>query len=158
MATSEQGINQNVVAYGSEVTIAFRLSMSDGTEIDSATMDAPFVFTVGDGSMIDGLEKLLLGLPIGSREDFLVAAQQAFGTPDPQQIHEIPRSAFDSGLEPIPGTVFSFVSPSGEELPATIVEDNGDQVMVDFNHPLAGRDLQFYVEIIAIEEIQGERE
>lgn len=132
--------------------MAYRLSMSDGTEIDSVTREDPFIFTLGDGSMIAGLEDLLLGLPAGCSEDFLVAAQEAFGVPDPQQVHEIPRSTFERGLEPVPGTVFSFVSPSGEEIPATVVEVGKEMVMVDFNHPLAGRDLQFHVEIITIKD------
>lgn len=145
-----------VVRSGAEVTLAYTLAMADSTEVDSASRDDPFIFRVGDGSLIAGLEHLLLGLAVGAKESFLVTAEDAFGVHDPELIHAMPRTEFDDFIELAPGMVFSFESPSGEQLPATVVEESGDGVMVDFNHPLAGRDLQFEVEVISVIENGGE--
>ena len=73
--------------------------------------------------------------------------------PDPTQVHTMPRSAFQAevgGEALAPGVVHSFEAPSGDLLPATIVELREDEVDVDFNHPLAGRDLQFEVELLSV--------
>lgn len=140
-----------LVEVGCRLTLAYRLALSDGTEVDRATAEEPFVYTVGDGALLANLESLLMGLVVGDREQFLIAAEEGFGLPDPEQVHAVDRSEFEAPESLKPGMVLSFVAPSGDELAATIVEVGEEQVQVDFNHPLAGRDLQFEVEILAVE-------
>lgn len=156
MQMEDQEKNRAVISSGTEVALAYTLSMADGTEVDSASREDPFIFVAGDGSLITGLEHLLLGLVAGARESFLVGAEDAFGAPDHELLHTISRTEFDSSLELAPGMVFSFESPSGEQLPATVVKESSDGVLVDFNHPLAGRDLRFEIEVISIRERSGE--
>ncbi len=144
---------QEVVAAGSVVTVAYTLSLADSTTVDVATPDEPFQFVVGDGAWIAGLEEVLIGMQVGERHHYLIAAEEAFGLPDPEQVHTLPRNTFqaeveDEALEP--GVVLSFEAPSGDLVPATIVALREDEVDVDFNHPLAGRDLQFEVKLLAI--------
>ncbi len=156
MLMEHQETDKIVVDKGREVALAYTLSMADGTEVDSASQDDPFRFTIGDGSLFAALEQLLLGLSVGSRESFLLAAEDAFGVSDSELLHTLSRAEFDDSLELAPGMVFSFESPSGEQLPATVVEENSAGVLVDFNHPLASRDLRFEIEIISIRESRGE--
>ena len=127
--------------------MSYRLALRDGTEVESATMADPLEFVVGDGTMIAGLEQVLVGLSPGERAQFQIAAADGFGMPDPQQCHPLPRQQFDAGMALDPGTVLTFSSPSGEQLPATIDRVEGETVWVDFNHPLAGRELLFEVTI-----------
>ncbi len=140
-----------VVEVECRLTLAYRLALSDGTEVDRATVDEPFVYIVGDGALLPNLESLLIGLVVGDREQFLIAAEEGFGVPDPDQVHAVDRSEFEDPEALEPGMVLSFEAPSGDEVAATIIEVGETQVEVDFNHPLAGRDLQFEVEILAIE-------
>ena len=152
MRMVDQEKNGRVVRAGSRVELAYSLSMTDGVEIDTASREEPFLFSVGDGSLIAGLEGLLMGLSAGAREHFLVAAEDAFGVREPDQIHTLARDSFDGSQELEPGVVLSFETPSGEQIPATVVEIREQEVLVDFNHPLAGRDLQFEIEIVSVGE------
>lgn len=157
MAMSEQDQKQRVAVSGSRVAVAYTLSLADGSEVDSATREAPFEFVVGDGSWIAGLESVLMEMEVGERQHYLIAAEEAFGLPDPEQVHTMPRSAFQAevaGESLQPGTVLSFEAPSGELVGATIVALREHEVDVDFNHPLAGRDLQFEVELLSVGGVQ----
>ena len=152
---NEEDKKQDVVASGVVVSVAYTLALVDGTEVDVATHDEPFEFTVGDGALIAGLESVLIGLQAGDQQQFLIAATEAFGLPDPDQVHTMPRNAFQAetgGADLEPGTIFSFEAPSGDVVPATIVSLREEEVDVDFNHPLAGRDLQFSGEVISVGE------
>lgn len=144
---------QQVVATGSHVAVVYTLSLADGTEVDRATLDDPFQFIVGDGAWIAGLEEVLVGMTAGERQHYLIAAEEAFGLSDPEQVHTLPRTTFQAEIDGealAPGVVLSFEAPSGDLVPATIVELREEEVRVDFNHPLAGRDLQFEVEVVAV--------
>lgn len=147
---------QDVVVAGSAVSVAYTLSLADGTTVDVATHEEPFQFVVGDGAWVAGLEEVLIGMSAGERQHYLIAAEEAFGLPAPEQIHTLPRSTFQAevdGEQLAPGVVLSFEAPSGDLVPATIVALREDEVEVDFNHPLAGRDLQFEVEVITVGEL-----
>ncbi len=145
-----QDQNRRTVQAGDQITLRYTLSLTDGTEVDVATAAEPFTFKLGDGALIPGLESLLIGLEKGEPQHFLVAAEEAFGLPDPAQVHPMSLDSFDPNSELEPGTIFSFEAPSGELVPATIERIEEGMVWVDFNHPLAGRDLRFEVEVMAI--------
>ncbi|MBT7306574.1 MAG: peptidylprolyl isomerase, partial [Gammaproteobacteria bacterium] len=119
--------------------------------VDRATLEEPFLFTIGDGSLIEGLERLLIGQRAGEKNSYLVAASEAFGERDPEQIHTLPREQFDQAMVLEPGCVVTFEAPSGDEVAATVVALDEEKVEVDFSHPLAGRDLQFEVELISVD-------
>ncbi len=141
---------EGMVRAGAELVLAYTLSLSDGTLVDEATKAEPLIFTAGDGTLDQSLESLLVGLAVGERYHFLIAAEEGFGLPDPEQVHPLSRSEFSEDAQLEPGTVYTFEAPSGEAIAATIDRVEDDQVWVDFNHPLAGRDLQFEVEILSI--------
>ncbi len=145
-------MDQPTIEYGSKVSLAYTLSLADGMEVDSATIEKPVVFVVGDGSLANGLENWLVGLAAGEKRNFLIPADDTFGVRDEANIHTVSLDAFDPSIEMEPGLVIAFGSPSGEEVPATIVEVEAGEAKVDFNHPLAGRDLQFDVEILDVTE------
>jgi FKBP-type peptidyl-prolyl cis-trans isomerase SlpA len=136
---------------GSKVTIRFQLSLEDGTVVDATEGEETLSFTLGDGTMIKGLEEVIEDLTVGERHTYLIGPEEAFGFPDEENFHDMPRSDFpaDAALEE--GQIIAFTTPTGEEVPGAILEIGGDTVKVDFNHPLAGRNLAFDVELLAIE-------
>jgi FKBP-type peptidyl-prolyl cis-trans isomerase SlpA len=135
----------------STVIMHFRITLEDGTEADSSFGEEPMQFQMGDGTLSEGLEQVLLGLPAGARQTFLLSPEQAFGYPDTANIHELPRSDFSMEMVLEPGVIIGFETPSGEELPGLVLEADEEKVKVDFNHPLAGHNLEFEVEILEVE-------
>ncbi len=135
---------------GCEVTLHFTLTLADGTVADSSREGEPLTFTMGDGSLIEGLELALYGLKAGDRQVVTLDPREAFGFPDPDNVHRLPRSEFPADMAPEEGQIVAFSTPSGEEIPGAIMEVNENEVTVDFNHPLAGHEIVFDVEILAI--------
>lgn len=140
-----------IIDNGSTVTLNYSLCLENDTVIDETAPDEPMVFSIGDGNMIAGLEKMLLGMRAGERTTLLVSPDDAFGYHDDSNIHSMERSQFSADMELQPGLVLSFSSPSGEEIPGTILEVGDEDVRVDFNHPLAGHSLKMAVHIVDVE-------
>lgn len=138
------------VGPGSEVAIRFCLSLEDGTVVDETEGDEPHRFIIGDGSMIEGLEECLYDMPLNEEQTFLISPDEAFGYPDTDNIHEIARSEFPEDMELAEGVVVNFSTPAGDDVPGMIIGLLDDKVQVDFNHPLAGRNLAFRVELIEV--------
>jgi FKBP-type peptidyl-prolyl cis-trans isomerase SlpA len=138
------------IAPNTRVTLHFSLLLDSGEEIDSTRRGRPATFTVGDGSLLPGFEQRLFGLTAGSDEQLHIAAADAFGEPREDNVRLIPRGQFDRETVVEPGVVVSFASAGGE-LPGVVRSLQGDLVVVDFNHPLAGRNLIFDVTILKVE-------
>lgn len=140
---------------GSRVTLHFSLSLADGALIDSTFERKPASFTVGDGSLLPGFEAALNGLQAGESLETVLCPEQAFGTGNPENIQTLPRHKFrnlfaDGVTPPEPGTVLSFADGGGHEIPGVVVEVSEQYLKVDFNHPLAGRDIMFKAEILSV--------
>ncbi|MDZ7663697.1 FKBP-type peptidyl-prolyl cis-trans isomerase [Thiohalophilus sp.] len=136
---------------GSRVTMHFTLSLTDGTVADSSEEGEPMTFTMGDGTLIEGLEMVLYGLKVGDKQCLEIGPRDTFGFPEEDNIHTLARSEFAAELPLEEGIILGFSTPSGEEVPGTIHEVHDEEVVVDFNHPLAGRPVVFEVEILAIQ-------
>nr|WP_253823267.1 FKBP-type peptidyl-prolyl cis-trans isomerase [Vibrio jasicida] len=124
--------------------------MQDGSVADSThNMGKPAKFIMGDGSLSENFEQCLLGLQVGEQKAIELKAADAFGMPNPDHIHHMDRTKFVGEVEV--GTIMAFSGPDGMEIPGIITEIAGDSVTVDFNHPLAGQDVTFEVEILSVE-------
>ena len=139
------------VSEGTRVYLNFSVSLEDGSEIDSNFGGDPVEFVVGDGSLLPGFERLIFGMSAGDRQLFSVAPENAFGQPNDGNVQYLPRSQFDDDTELEIGLVFSFADASGGELTGLIVAFDEDEVTVDFNHPLAGRNILFDVLVHRVE-------
>ena len=135
----------------SHVSLFFNLSLADGTLVDGTEEDKPMTFTLGDGTMIEGLELALLGLNAGDKQTLSIPPETGFGFPDPQAIQWMPLTDFPKELKPAAGQIINFTLPNGEEVPGAILELENKRVKVDFNHPLAGLEVIFAVEILEVE-------
>lgn len=140
---------QGAIAAGSRITLHFALRLTDGETIDSTEGRSAATFTYGDGNLLPGFERKLLGLRAGDSDSFEVAPEEAFGQPNPANIQYFKRSQFGIDLEE--GLVVSFADASQSELPGIVVAFDDVEVTVDFNHPLAGRTILFDVAILNVE-------
>ncbi len=138
------------IDYGARVGLRYRLTLADGTRVDESGEGEPLSFSVGDGTLEQGLEARLLGLRAGARATFYLAPGEAFGFADPEAVHRMPREDFPPDMVIAPGAVVSFAAPSGLEVAGTVVEVAEQEVKVDFSHPLAGRALVFEVEVLEV--------
>ena len=139
------------VNFGHRVTLHYRLSAQDGTEIDSTFGDAPFTLRVGEGELAPHMEQCLIGLTVGHRAEFHLAPEFAFGVSDPALVQQVPQADFADLPETSPGNLIEFELPGGERLIGLVVDRDASVYTIDFNHPLAGCSVCFEVEIIAIE-------
>ncbi len=132
------------------VTMHLSLALEDGTVVESTLADEPLTFTLGDGTLVEGLELGLYGLKAGDTQHLVLRPEQAFGLHDPEKQHYLPRSDFAADQLLEPGVIIGFDLPSGEELSGTVLSVVEEQVKLDFNHPLAGRKVVYDVEIIKV--------
>jgi FKBP-type peptidyl-prolyl cis-trans isomerase SlpA len=134
------------------VTLHFSILLETGEEIDSTRRSHPATFTVGDGSLLPGFEQALFGLSPGADEQIPIAARDGFGAQREENLRFMPIAQFSADLIPEPGLVVSFAGPGGE-LPGVVRSVEGELVVVDFNHPLAGKNLIFDVSILKVEPV-----
>lgn len=138
------------IAYGSEVEIDFTIRLEDGTVAETTVDDEPLYFVMGDGTLVDGLELALYGLQAGDRQSLRIGPENAYGYPDPINVHPMPRADFPPDMVLQRGLIIEFTTPAGDEIPGMITEVGEQQVTVDFNHPLAGHEITFEVEILSV--------
>lgn len=143
-----------VIGPGTKITLHFALQLDNGEMVDSNFERDPATFTVGDGNLLPGFEKALFGMLEGEHKTLLIKPEDGFGQRNPNNIQEIARSQFSPDLELSEGLMLSFADAQKTELPGVVVRFDDDVVVVDFNHPLAGRDILFEVAIIKIEPVQ----
>ncbi|PIE37262.1 MAG: peptidylprolyl isomerase [Gammaproteobacteria bacterium] len=132
----------------------FALSLEDGTEVDSNFGGEPVACVVGDGSLLPSFEACVLGLEPGERKQFTLPPEQAFGEVKDDNRQRVPRARFGDDVPPEPGLVLLFKEASGGDVPGVVIAADEEWVMVDFNHPLAGRTLIFDVQLHAIDELE----
>lgn len=142
--------NRPQITQGSIITLHFSLALSDGTEAVSTFDEEPTTLTIGDGSLTEGLEQVLIGLKPGDKQSLIIEEEHAFGPWDEDKINYIPREDFAPEIELEPGLVIGFETPTGEEVAGILLEIEEKRVKVDFNHPLSGDDIAFTVEIIEV--------
>jgi FKBP-type peptidyl-prolyl cis-trans isomerase SlpA len=139
------------VGPGTKITLHFALRLRDGEVIDSNFERDPATFVVGDGNLLPGFEKAIFGLQEGERKTLVIKPEDGFGQRNSNNIQEIARNQFGADLELSEGLMLSFADAQKTELPGVVKRFNDDVVVVDFNHPLAGRDIYFEVAILRIE-------
>lgn len=140
-----------IIQTGCRVTLHYTLSLTDGTIVDSTPPGESASFTLGNGELIEFLEQRLLGLAVGDHRHFAIAAAESAIPQDPETVQTLARSDFPAEMTLEPGQLLGFKTPDDQEIPGRILSVSATEVSVDFSHPLAGRDLVFDVEILAVE-------
>jgi len=141
---SEQ-INQH-----SHVVLHYRVSLEDETELESSFGDEPLEFTMGEDTLTEGMELSLLDLKTGDKQSITLTPEQTYGHRDPENIHSLNPADFPDEIIPERGQVIAFDTPAGDDINGVVLKVNDDHISVDFNHPLAGNNLIFEVEILSV--------
>tara|TARA_B110000483_G_scaffold192258_1_gene228549 strand:+ start:14798 stop:15238 length:441 start_codon:yes stop_codon:yes gene_type:complete len=141
------------VSPGTLVHLNFAIRLEDGSLIDSNLDKDPVKFEVGDGSLLFGFERQLFGMKAGEAAVFPVGAEDGFGVHNADNIQKIKAAQFEE-IEPEIGMIMGFSDPARGEVPGVVCEIGDEYISVDFNHPLAGRKLEFEVKIHSVEPAQ----
>lgn len=141
--------SQPSIRSGSWVRLHLSIHLGDGTEALSTFGESPLELTLGDGTLTPGTEHNLLGLIAGAEVDRLADGNQLFGQWSKDNLHWLAKTEFPDAV-PQPGSLVAFATPEGVETPGIIKDIQGDQVQVDFNHPLSGRVLRLRYQILAV--------
>lgn len=131
------------------VSLEYVLKLDDGQEVDRSDSDDPLQYLQGHGQIIPGLESSLYGMAAGEEKDVVVSPVDAYGERDPENIEVMPRNRFPEDMALSVGANLQLRDQqSGELYEAIVTELIGDeQVVLDFNHPLAGETLYFHVKV-----------
>lgn len=135
---------------GHTVKIHYTGTLDDGTQFDSSEGRDPLEFELGSGQVIAGFDQAVEGMAVGDSKSVKLAPAQAYGERQEQMVQDVPKSALPSDLQPQVGMALSARSPDGREMQLTVTDVKEDVITVDGNHPLAGQNLNFEIELVEI--------
>lgn len=138
------------IKQGDTVRIHYTGTLLDGSTFDSSEGRDPLQFEVGSGQIIVGLDNALPGMTVGERKKVEVTCVEAYGPINPAMRQSIPREGIPDDIPLDIGTQLQMQTPDGQALPVTVVEVDDATVTLDANHPLAGQDLIFDIEVVSI--------
>ncbi|PJE30073.1 FKBP-type peptidyl-prolyl cis-trans isomerase SlyD [Pseudooceanicola marinus] len=135
---------------GDTVRIHYTGTLTDGTTFDSSAGREPLEFTVGSGQIIPGLDKAIPGMAVGETQKVEIPSEEAYGAHNPDALQQVPRDAIPSEIPLEMGLQLQMQTPQGQAIPVTVVEITDENVTLDANHMLAGKDLVFDIEMVEI--------
>jgi peptidylprolyl isomerase len=138
------------VKQGDTVRVHYTGKLNDGTVFDSSAGGEPLEFTVGSGQIIPGFESAVTGLTPGDKTTALVPSDQAYGPHREEGIIDVPRDRIPAEITPEVGQQLQMQSQDGRPVPVRVIEVEDASIKVDANHPLAGKDLTFEIELVEI--------
>ena len=143
---------QTRITEGSQVALHFEVSLENGTVIDSTfERPSPVTLTIGDGSLLEGFEKVLLNLQAGDMRTASLSPDEAFGQWNADNVQSFGHAPFlASGNLPEVGTMMEYADKGNSTLVGVVREVDADTVKVDFNHPLAGQNVLFRVQVFKV--------
>ena len=138
------------VKNGDKVKVHYHGRFTDGTTFDSSEGREPLEFTVGEGNVIKGFDEGVMGMSIGDKKTVSIQAGDAYGDKNDDMLVEFPKEQFPPDMNPEVGMQLNITNGNGQVILVTIVEVKEDSVILDANHPLAGKDLVFDIELVSI--------
>lgn len=135
---------------GDTVRVHYTGKFDDGTVFDSSRERDPLEFTLGQGQIIKGFEEAVDGLAQGAAATVKIPAEKAYGPRKEELVIKVGREQFPPTIEPKEGVLLNIRHPSGGTMEVSIVEVDESTVTLDANHPLAGKDLTFEIELVEV--------
>jgi FKBP-type peptidyl-prolyl cis-trans isomerase 2 len=139
------------VKVGDTVRVHYTGTLTTGEQFDSSAGREPLEFEVGAGMMIKGFDDAVVGMQIGDKKTIQIVPAEAYGERREDMIIEFPKSNFPADLKPEIGMQLMMNNGAGQQIPVTIVEILEEAVVLDANHMLAGKELVFDIEMVAID-------
>jgi FKBP-type peptidyl-prolyl cis-trans isomerase 2 len=139
------------IKYGDRVKVEYKGTLDDGTVFETSELRGrPIQILVGARQVVKGFENALIGMEKGEEKEFKVQPSEAYGEYNPQQVEEVLRSQFPKDIEPKLGLEVTVGQPNGVKARGRIVEITDEAAIVDLNHPLAGKVLNFQVKVVDV--------
>ncbi|MGN6616899.1 MAG: FKBP-type peptidyl-prolyl cis-trans isomerase [Ilyomonas sp.] len=138
------------VKEGDKVKVHYEGRLNDGTTFDSSEGRQPLEFEVGSGSVIPGFDNGVRGMEVGEKKTINIPVEEAYGAKQEDLFMEFPVERFPADMKPEVGMTLN-MSNGNQNFPVVIIEVKDDVVILDANHPLAGQDLIFDIELVEIE-------
>lgn len=137
---------------GDIVKVHYTGRLDDGTVFDSSDDSEPLEFTIGEGQVISGFEETVVGMEAGQSKTATVPPEKAYGERTNDRIVTIDKNTFPEEIDPEVGQRLQVKQPDGRTIPVVVARVDEDEVTLDANHPLAGRELTFEIEVVDVEE------
>lgn len=139
------------VQHGDKIKVHYHGKLRSGETFDSSNGREPLEFTVGSGQVIKGFDEGVKGMEVGEKKTVEIPVGEAYGEKQQEMIIEFPKDQFPPDMKPEVGMQLMMSNGSGQQFPVTVAEVREDSVVLDANHPLAGQDLIFDLELVSIE-------
>lgn len=141
----------SIVKENDNVKVHYTGTLSDGEIFDSSKGREPLAFTVGAGQMIPGFDAAVRGMKVSDVKKVTLEAADAYGDVQEGLVQKVSREQLPADLQPEVGQQLASQLPNGQQIPVTITEVADEHVMIDANHPLAGKALTFEIEMVSID-------
>ncbi len=138
------------IAAGRVVTMHYKLALDDGQVVDSSEGSDPLAYLHGAKNIVAGLESAMDGKGVGDSFDVKVTPEEGYGVRHEEAVQQVPRGMFPPEAQLNAGIQFQAQDEGGQPIMGTIMAVEGDTITVDFNHPLAGQNLNFSIEVVGI--------
>ena len=135
---------------GDTVSVHYTGTLTSGEVFDSSIERDPLKFTLGKGQLIPGFEHAIMGLSVGEKATTNIPSLEAYGEHNPEMVIEVPMNQLPPELDAQVGMQLQLNQPDGQAIPVQITQIEGETVTIDANHPLAGKDLNFDIEVVEI--------
>lgn len=141
---------------GSKVKLDYTGKLEDGSVFDTSKHEEhshPLEFVAGEGQVVAGFDSAVMGMEKGEKKTFTLEPKDAYGMPNPEMYKPFPKDKLPKEQEVKPGMALVFQSPEGQQIPVLVKDVNETEVILDMNHPLAGKTLTFEIEILSVGEV-----
>lgn len=150
MTPESDTTDQQEVKEGDTIKVHYTGSLADGSVFDSSAEGDPLEFIVGDGSIIKGVDRAVMGMKMGEKKKVAISPEEAYGHHRDDLILQVPREELGPQINPEVGMMLRMRTMQGQYVPVKITEVTEAQVTLDANHPLAGETLTFDLEVVSI--------
>ena len=133
-----------------KVKVHYTGKLSSGEVFDSSLQREPLEFQMGQGQLIPGFENGLIDMSVNEKKTIVIPSSEAYGEARPELIQEVPNDKLPPEIKPEVGMGLVSTTPEGQEIQLVVKEVKDNAIVVDGNHPLAGQELTFEVEVLAI--------
>lgn len=135
---------------GDKVKVHYTGKLVDGAVFDSSVEREPLEFELGAGMMIAGFDKAVHGMKVGDKITTNIVADEAYGQKNDEMVIDVPKAQLPEDLKPEVGQQLAMQQPNGQSIPVVVTKVEDETVQIDANHPLAGKDLVFDIELVEI--------
>ncbi len=135
---------------GDKVKVHYTGKLTDGSVFDTSQDREPLEFEIGAGMMIAGFDKAVTGMKVGDKKTAELSADEAYGQKNDEMVVEVPKAQLPEDLKPEVGQQLGMQQPNGQNIPVVVTKVEEETIEIDANHPLAGKDLVFDIELVEI--------